>query len=395
MAAIATSFAERIDALTLDDLRRSGATKWAAPDDTIGAFIAEMDFGIAPPITAALHAAVDRGNFGYMPQSLANELSDATASWLLTQHNWSVASADVQGVPDVVRALQYAIEHLSKSGSRIIVPTPAYKPFLLLPPMLGREVIEVPMHQTTNGRYTFDLDALEQAYDRGGHLLVLCNPHNPGGRVFDREELIALSELVTRNRGRVFADEIWAPLVFPGYSHTPYASISRAAAGHAFTAIAASKAWNLPGLKCAQVLMTNDADREIWKEHGPLASHGTSNLGAVASIAAYRDGAAWLAEVNAYLLRNRQALTALVREYLPGVHYREPEGAYIGWLDFRDTPMVENPAAYFRRQAAVHLTDGRECGRSGAGFARFIFALPRPVMQEAFRRMGAVFRPVR
>jgi cystathionine beta-lyase len=389
------NFADRIDALTLDELQRSGATKWGAQGDMIGAFIAEMDFGIAPPITAALHAAVDQGVFGYLPQGLATELSSATAHWLLTQYNWSVALADVQGVPDVISALGYAIEHLSRAGSSLIVPTPAYKPFLLLPPMLGRTVLEVPMRESATGRYSFDLDALQNAFDRGGHLLVLCNPHNPGGCVFSREELLAVSELVARNRGRIFADEIWAPLVFPGHSHVPYASISPTAAEHAFTAVAASKAWNLPGLKCAQVVLTNDTDREQWRIHGPLVGHGTSNLGAVASIAAYRQGARWLDDVKAYLLGNRQAMTTLVNEYLPGVRYREPDGTYISWLDFRDTAVADHPASYFRQHANVSLSEGAECGDAGNGFVRFIFATPRPVLAEAFLRIGRALQQVK
>jgi cystathionine beta-lyase len=391
----ARSFSERVDAMTLDDLMRTGATKWDALDGTIGAFVAEMDFGVAPPISEALHDAVDRGNFGYMPQGLVRELSIATAAWLSARYDWAVAASNVKAVPDVIRALQYAIEHVSNPGSSIIVPTPAYKPFLLVPKMLGRKVIEVPMHLAATGRYALDLDALQRAYDGDGHLLVLCNPHNPSGQVFDRKELIAVSELVTRNQGRVFSDEIWAPLVFPGNSHIPYASISPAAAGHAFTAIAASKAWNLPGLKCAQVVLTSDADRELWQVRGPLASHGASNLGAIATIAAYRAGATWLAEVKDYLLQNRQVMATLVKEYLPGVRFSEPDGGYVGWLDFRNTHIAESPAAFFRRHAAVSLTEGSDCGQAGLGFGRFTFAMPRPVMREAFRRMGSAFTHLR
>ncbi|HWU02101.1 MAG TPA: aminotransferase class I/II-fold pyridoxal phosphate-dependent enzyme, partial [Novosphingobium sp.] len=292
------TFNELIDRIDVPALRATGATKWAAADGSIGAFVAEMDFGIAPPITAALHGAVDEGAFGYLPQRLTASLREATAAMLGASHGWPVAQGDVWPVPDVIKALELAITHHSRPGSKIIVPTPAYMPFLMIPPFMGREVIEVPMIEE-EGHYRHDLDGLARAFEAGGNLLILCNPHNPSGRVFTREELAALGDLVERHEGRVFADEIWAPLVFAGHRHIPYASVNAQTAGHCITAISASKAWNLPGLKCAQVITSNDADREIWQRVGFFAGHGTSNLGVVANIAAYAQGRPWLDDVLA------------------------------------------------------------------------------------------------
>lgn len=376
-----------IDSISADQLRRIGATKWQKGHDLIGAFIAEMDFGIAPAITEALHQEVDIGRFGYFPDRLAGDLADATAGWLESRFDWANSPSDIRRVSDVIRAYEFAIVHGCRAGAAVIVPTPAYKPFLLLPPMMNRRVIEVPMAMA-DAKYVFDMEALQAAFDAGGELLVLCNPYNPGGRVFGREELVALSELVARNDGRLFADEIWSPLTFPGHSHIPYASVSRAAAGHSITAISASKAWNMPGLKCAQVVITNDRDRESWAAAGPLFEHGASNLGAVATVAAYQAGDGWLADINAYLDRNRMALANLIGEHLPEVGYHAPEGTYIGWLDFRRSRVARQPAAFFKEQAGVILTEGADCGAIGAGFARFVFATPLPVMEQAIARMG-------
>lgn len=386
-----SEFARRIDATTIGHLRSTGATKWSAEDGTLGAFVAEMDFGIDPTITAALHRAVDAGSFGYMPRGISADLSDATAEFVARRYGWGVAASDVQPIPDVIMGLELAMEHCSAPGSKIIVPTPSYMPFLFVPPMRGREVIEVPL-AVREGRYEFDLDALQRAFDDGGNLLLLCNPYNPVGRVFSRAELLAISEVVERNGGRVFSDEIWAPLVYGGFTHTPYATVSPAAAQHTITAMSASKAWNLPGLKCAQLVLTSDADREVWEEIGPFSGHGTSNLGAIANTVAYRDGDPWLADLVPYLEHNRDTLLELLAEEIPDAWMPKPEGTYVGWIDFRATGIGDRPAEFFTRESSVVLTEGTMCGVAGTGFARLIFATPRPILEQVVRRLGASLR---
>lgn len=390
----AQSFRQQLDSISLKSLLASGTTKWLAGGDMIGAWVAEMDFGTAPSITEALHDAVADGTFGYLPPKLIGALKDATASRYSQHYDWAVKPSDVHQVPDVIHAFELAMEHHSKLGSKIIVPTPTYFPFLLLPPQLQREIIEVPMIER-GGRFEFDMEGLQKAFSAGGNLLVLCNPFNPLGRIFDQDELTAISSLVERNNGRVFSDEIWSALTFGGKRHIPYASVNAAAASHTITANSASKAWNVPGLKCAQVILSNDADREVWERIGFFASHGTSTLGAIANIAAYTSGGDWLENVVAYLDRNRRSLSDLVAEHLPGVHYHQPEGTYIAWLDFRDTALSSSPEAFFRENANVQITDGSTCGAGFAGFGRFIFATPHPVMVTAFERMGAAFKAVK
>ncbi|WP_309102404.1 aminotransferase class I/II-fold pyridoxal phosphate-dependent enzyme [Microbacterium sp.] len=381
---------QRMDAVTVEQLHARGGLKWSDPQAPIGAFVAEMDFGVAPPITAALHAAVDEGAFGYAPPRLWDELRSATAGRLRSRHGWSIEADQVFPVPDVIKALEVAIEHFSAPGSKVIVPTPSYMPFLTVPGILGREVIEVPMI-LSEGVWRFDLDGIQRAFDDGGECFVLCNPYNPLGRVFDREELTALSAVIERNHGRVFSDEIWAPLVFPGRELISYATLSDETAGHTITATSASKAFNLPGLKCAQLIVSNDADKARLAEHGMWIGHGTANLGVIANTVAYRDGQPWLDEVVDYLQQNRDELVRLVGEHLPDVTVTVPEGTYVGWLDFSATG-IDRPAQFFREHAGVGLTDGTACGAAGAGHARFIFAMPRPVLREAIIRMGEAVR---
>ena len=376
--------AAEFDRIDVGTLRLGGSVKWSMYPEAIGAFVAEMDFGTAPPVTAALHAAVDAAVFGYLPAGTVEQMSAAYAAWSRDRYGWAVDPVDVRPVADVVAGLRLAIEHFSAPGTPVVLPTPAYMPFVSVPPQLGREVIEVPL----SAGHRYDLDALAAAFEAGGDLLILCNPHNPVGRVLTAAEMLAIAEVVDRYGGRVFSDEIHAPLVFGDARHVPYASLSPVTAAHTLTATSASKAWNLPGLKCAQVVLSSDADRETWAGIGPLAEHGAATLGVIANTAAYESGGPWLAEVLSYLDGNRRLLSRLVADLLPGVIYTPPEGTYLGWLDFRATGPAD-PAAYFLEKAGVAMTDGALCGEAGRGFGRLNFALPRPILREAVERIAA------
>ncbi|CAH0250633.1 MalY/PatB family protein [Microbacterium foliorum] len=376
------------DHITQDELRSAGSMKWTTFPDMIGAFVAEMDFGLAPAVNGAVKDALDLGVTGYLPAKLAKDLSEATARWYAQSYGWEFPADRVHHVPDVIAAFELAIENFTSPGSAVIVPTPAYMPFLFVPPMHDRRVIEVPSIEV-DGRWVMDLDAVAQAFRDGGEMLVLCNPHNPLGTVATRDELLAIAETVSAAGGRVFADEIHAPIVYAPAQHIPYASVSDAAAAHTFTATSASKAWNLAGLKCAQVIISNDADAELWERLGFWPGHGTSTLGVVANIAAYTAGAPWLDEVVEYLDGNRRMLARLVDEKLPGVRMIVPEGSYIALLDFRESGLTGDLAEWFREHAGVAMTDGAACGEAAIGYTRFVFALPRPLLVEAVERIAA------
>ncbi len=321
------SLRDAIDTTTVAMLRARGSFKWTAPGpDGFGAAVAEMDFGAAPPILDALAGLSADANFGYLPPHLADELAVACAEFERRRYGWSPDPALIHPVPDVIKALEIAITHFSRPGSPVILPTPAYMPFLSVPGFLGREIIQVQMRDDA-GYFTLDLDAIADAFRAGGHLLIFCNPYNPLGRVFSRAEMTELTEVVDRHGGRVFADEIHGPLVYPGLRHIPYAATSDTAASHTLTATSASKAWNLPGLKCAEVILSNEPDRQRWEQMGFFAAHGASNPGVVANIAAFRHGEAWLDEILGYLDDSRHLLASLLRRHLPGCatgHPTEP-----------------------------------------------------------------------
>ncbi len=386
------TFAEQIDATTVEMLRSRGSVKWTVPGPTgLGAFVAEMDFGAAPPILDALAKLSADANFGYLAKPLADELAEACAQWQQDRYGWSVDPQSIHPLPDVIKGLEIAITHFSRPGSPVILPTPAYMPFLSVPPFLGREIIEVPMHND-HGRFTLDLDGIDKAFRDGGHLVIFCNPYNPLGRVFSPEEMTALTEVVDRHGGRVFSDEIHAPLVYRGARHVPYASTSDTAAAHTLTAASASKAWNLPGLKCAEVILTSDGDRDIWEGMGMFASHGASNPGVVANTAAFRDGGPWLDNVLDYLDGNRALLATLLDKHLPEVVYRPPDGTYLAWLDFTALDLPVSPGKLVTEQAEVVVVDGPAFGTGGPGSLRFNFATPRPILTEMVERMAAAVR---
>jgi cystathionine beta-lyase len=375
------------DALTEHHLRAGGSLKWTRYGDAIGAFVAEMDFGTAPAVTRALHDAVDGDRLGYLTAADAAAMARACAGWYARRYGWDVPPPWITPLPDVIVGLQAAIEHFTPAGGAVVLPTPAYMPFRAVPGLLGRELIEVPMVEV-EGRPTYDLDAVERALapDR---LFVHVNPHNPLGRVFTLDEQRALADVVERTGARVFADEIHAPLVYPGAVHRPYAAISEATARHTVTATSASKAWNLPGLKAAQLLLSNEDDVAHWERVGFLSVHGASTPGVLAATAAYDEGEGWLDHVLAYLDGNRTLVGELLADRLPGVRHRLPEATYLAWLDCRELGLEASAGEFFLERAGVALVDGPECGAPGSGHVRLNFATPRPVLTAIVDRMAA------
>lgn len=382
-----TEQAHPFDAITEEQLRETGSVKWTRFPNLAGAFIAEMDFGVAPAIKNAITKAMETGFTGYLPSEMEQALQAATARWHADRYGWNVETDDVRLVGDVLVAYEFAIRTLTSPGAAIIVPTPAYMPFLTVPRWHDRRVIEVPSIEV-DGRWTMDLDGVAAAFADGGELLVLCNPHNPLGTVATRDELLQIAQVVTDAGGRVFSDEIHAPLVYSPAVHIPYASVSDAAAAHTLTATSASKAWNLAGFKCAQVIFSNDESRTAWAAEDGWAGRGVATIGVVAQLAAYNEGASWLAELTDYLDGNRRLLAELVAEHLPNVRVTHPEGTYIALLDFRETGLTGDLGEWFREHAQVAMTDGAACGQAAIGFTRLVFATPRPILREMILRIA-------
>ncbi|HLU32059.1 MAG TPA: aminotransferase class I/II-fold pyridoxal phosphate-dependent enzyme [Acidimicrobiia bacterium] len=371
---------------TPSELRRRGGLKWTAfPDDVLAAWVAEMDFGLAPPIGAALHAAVDRHDTGYAYPDIERAAAHAATRFWDDTLGWSVPEERVFPAPDVIEGIRRAIIHLTRPETPVVLHTPVYFPFYSMVERAGRELIDVPCEQDADGRYTLDLAGIDRAFADGAGSVVLCNPWNPTGRSFSRAEIEDLAEVAASYSARIIADEVHSPLTHPGVVHTPGAAV---APDTVVTVTSASKAWNIPGLKCAQVVLTSDRDAEIWSDYFTPDKVGVSNLGLIANAAAYADSRAWLDDVRGRLDANRKLLDELSARHLPRVVYRSPEATYLAWLDFRAYG-IDDPAAFFLDEARVAVSAGRPFGRGGHGHARLNFATSSAILKTILERMGS------
>ena len=383
---------EAWDALGAEELRARSSLKWDASEhpDVIGAWVAEMDFGTAPAVLDAWQQAAVRFDFGYASEGAVAEMAGACAEWYQSRYGWTVSASDIAPLPDVIRGLELAITDFSAPGAPVVVPTPAYMPFLFVPVSLGREVIEVPMLTDADGGFALDLERIDAELAAGAGLVILANPGNPTGKVYRRDELEALADVVAARGARLFSDEIHAPLTLFGNRHIPFASVSAAAAEVAITATSASKAWNLPGLKCAQLILSADRDREVWQRIGMMVSHGASTPGIRANTAAYRDGGGWLDEVRDYLEGNYRTFVDELAEALPLARVAPLQGTYLCWLDLRDYPIEGEVADVLLAESGVRVNAGPAFGEGLSGYVRFNIAMPRPVLREAVQRMARV-----
>lgn len=369
------------DELGPEHFLAQGSLKWTTHKDAIPAFVAEMDFPVADVIVDALQKNLTAQRFGYLPEHTANTLAATVSDFLDREFSWRVSKPRVYPVADVLVAYDAVLQELVAPGAPVIVPTPAYMPFLSLTPLRGHPVIEVPFIRDGQ-RWVFDLDRIEKEFLAGAGMMIVCNPHNPLGLVHTREELLALADVVDRVGGLVFSDEIHSPLVFDGH-HIPYASLGEHTKNHTITAISASKAWNLAGLKCAQLIVSSDKHHKELLPKKFLISHGASTPGVEASIAAYRDGGPWLAEAKKYIRHNIQVATARLHDAFGESAFTPPQGTYIGWLDLRDVDPGdhESVADFLLHDARIALTDGAKCGRVGRGHVRMILATTTPILE--------------
>lgn len=382
-----SSFAETVSATTIADLQARGSTKWTVYPDAIGAWVAEMDFGLADPIKQALRDMDERFFYGYAPPSLTRQLREAASAFMGRRYGWTPDPDTVVPTSDVLHALGLVMDGFVAADAPIVLLTPCYMPFLTIPKAFGRRIVQVPM--VAEPTWQIDFDALRAALTPGA-LFVLATPLNPIGRVLTREELLRIAEVVEDAGARVFADEIHAPLTFTGHQHVPYASVSPEAAAHSISAVSASKAWNLAGLKCAQIIFTNPSDLDVWRSGIARKAAEPANAGIFAGIAAYSEGEPWLVDVLAYLDTNRRLFADTFAARVPQARVSDVEGTYLQWVDLNPLGLDTNPHRLLLDEARVAVTDGALCGEVGAGCFRFNLAMPTPVLSEALDRITGV-----
>lgn len=366
------------------EYRRLGSLKWTSFDeDVLAAWVAEMDFGLAPAVSDALHYAVDRGLTAYPYPEIETETARAASRYWADTFDWRVEAGWVYPAPDVIEGLRRCIRHLTRPGSPVVLHTPVYFPFYSMVERADREIIEVPSTRGPDGRFHIDLDGIDRAFGDGAGSVVLCNPWNPTGRVLSAEEIASVIEIAGRHDARVFSDEVHGPITYET-PHIPAAGID---ADRVATVTAASKAWNLPGLKCAQVVLSNESDRKIWEDYFTPDKVGVGTLGLIAGSAAYERGRDWLDSVLEKLARNRALVSDLIAEKLPRVSMGPVEGTYLAWLDFSAYDL-DDPAGFLLDTARVALTSGEPFGGGSSRFARFNFATDDETLVKVVERIA-------
>ena len=369
----------------LETLRRRRSAKWRSfPPDVLPLPVAEMDFSLAPAVQEVLRAAVDSSDTGYAWS--VPDLGEALAGFAARRWSWELDPAAVLPVPDVGVGVVELLRALTRPGDRVVISPPVYPPFFSWVPEAGRELVEAPLRHGPDG-WRLDLEALESAFAAGAKVFVLCNPHNPVGRVHEPEELRALVELATRHGVTIVSDEIHAPLVLAGAAFTPMLTVP-GAAEVSVAVLSASKAWNLAGLKCAAAVTASERMATAVAAIPPDCSWRVGHLGVLASVAALTDGEAWLDRLLVTLDRRRAQLAALLAERLPQVAWQPPEATYLAWLDCRAMGDGDEPQQQFLTKGLVGLEPGLRFGREGGGHVRLNFATSAEILDEAVTRMA-------
>jgi len=307
---------------------------------------------------------------------------------LLKRQGWRVEPEALVLLPGVIPGFNVACRAFSSPGDGLLQQLPVYPPILRLPDNVGLTRDAMDLTRGSDGRYTVDWDAFERAITPRTRMFVLCNPHNPVGRVYTREELGRMAEICLRRGLLICADEIHGDLVYSGHQHVSIASLHPDIEARTITLMAPSKTFNLAGLRCALAVIPNQALREKFIASRLDLVQSANILGYTAMLAAYRDGQPWLDELLRYLEANRDYLVQYVRTRLPGVEVGVPEGTYLAWLDCRGADIPgDDPYTFFLERARVGFNDGTTFGRGGKGFVRLNFGCPRAMLTDGLERM--------
>ena len=369
----------------------TNSVKWEHyPPDVLPLWVADMDFPAPQPVLSALHRYIDHGVFGYPNAMGGNDLPRLRG--LLVErmerlYRWRIQPQDIVFVPGVVTAFHMASYAFVSSQSAILVQPPVYPPILHAAQTTGVISQEAPLEQIADGSYAVNWERFTDAITPETRMFLLCNPHNPVGRVFSREELENFAEICLRNNILICSDEIHCDLLFSGYQHTPIASISPEIANQTITLMAPSKTYNIAGLQCSFAIIPNPEIRQEFQKANKGLVEWVNMLGLVAAEAAYAEDDDWLRQLLVYLEGNRDFLAEFLAERLPGIHMVKPQGTYLAWLDCRELNLPGGPYEFFLDQARVAFNDGAAFGPGGDGFVRLNLACSRSTLEQALNRM--------
>lgn len=361
-------------------------------DDILPLWVADMDFRSPDSVVEALKKAVDHGIFGY---SRADEsYFDAVAAWYQKRHHLTLQPEWMTCTPGIVFALSIAVRAFTQEGDAVLIQPPVYHPFSRAILRNKRTLVENPL-VLKDGHYEMDLEELEQkVLDEHVKLMILCNPHNPVGRVWTREELTALADICLRHHVYVISDEIHGDFVWQGHEQTPYASISEEACLHSMMCTAPSKTFNLAGMATSNLFIPDpEMRRKFRSELLDVGQENMNRLGLFACRAAYEEGGEWLDQLIGYLAGNLALVRDFCKNRVPQIQLVEPEGTYLAWLDCRELGMTDDELmAFFSDEAKVWLDPGTHSGEQGSGFMRFNLGSSRSVIAQALDQIEAAWK---
>ncbi len=368
--------------------RGTNCVKWDSmeSDDVLPMWVADMDFHTAPAIVKALQQRVAHGIFGYT--HVPDAYYEAVTNWFARRHQWQIQREWMIYIPGVVPALSAIIKALTVPGDKVLIQTPVYNCFFSSIRNNGCEIVTNPL-LNANNTFTVNYDELEKkASDPKVKAMILCNPHNPAGRVWTREELTRIGEICIRHGVTVIADEIHCELVMPGHTYTPFASLSEEFLHHSVTCLSPSKAFNIAGLQIANIVCADAGMRaKIDKAVNINEVCDVNPFGVIGTIAAYNEGEEWLLQLLDYLHRNYMYMKTFCTERLPQFPISTLEGTYLVWMDCRALHMPsEELEQVLTREAKLRLNAGTMYGAEGEGFMRWNIACPQSVLSEGLKR---------
>ena len=379
----------RFRPLSVPELRARECAKWRHyPADVLPLWVAEMDFALADAIKEAIKAHVDSDDLGYPPPNGMPGLRETVAERFERRYGVAFPLDGVVSLGSTVDGMVLGCRAFTEPGDEVLLLTPLYPPFKRVVVENGRVPVEVELVRGEE-RYGLDMDAVRAAVTPRTRMLMLCNPHNPVGRVFTREELERLAALAERHDLALVSDDLHADLVLDG-RHLPIAALSPEVAARTVTLYGPTKAFNVPGLKVSFAVAQDPERLERMAAAGGGLTTPPNVLAQRATIAAYGAAEAWLDEVLDYLRGNREHLLKRVAQAMPRVKVHRPEGTYLAWLDLRAFDLGEDVAAALAERAQVGVNDGASFGAGGRGFARLNFATSRPILDEALSRLERV-----